>query len=160
MKNILSLLLLPIMVLSQPSGQHQNEHFDIEFSMDLTIESILNEEIDFAELVDGAIELFVTIEVYVWEMEMDYVIPEFTYNEPMNSYLPKYLNSFSWAGFPLIGKQDLKPQERLNRLLALNDPMSPKEDTLWGQLHPARYQHNKFGGAENMPEGFGPRIKF
>ena len=160
MKNILSLLLLPIMVLAQPYGQHQNETFDIEFSMDFTMESILNQENDFLEIVDGAIELLVTVEVFVWEMEIDHVMPKFTYDGAMVNSLPKYLNTFSLTGLYPMAKEDQRPQEKLNRLLVMNDPMFPKENTLLSRLHPVRYQNNKFGGAENMPEGFGPRIKF
>ncbi len=159
MKIILSLLLLPIMVLAQPHGQHQNEPFDIEFSIDSAMESILNEEIRFLELVDGTIEIFVTVEVYVWEMDIDHVIPKFTYDGAMVNSIPKYLNSLSLVGWPPIGKEDQRPEERLNRLLALNDTMFPKEDALLDRLHPVRYQQSKLGGAENMPEGFGPRIR-
>ncbi len=160
MKTILSLLLLPIMVLAQPYGQRQNESFDIEFTMDFAMESIPSEEIAFLELVDGTIEFFITVEVYVWEMGIDHVIPKFTNNGAMVNSLPKYLNTFSLAGWPPIGKEDQRPQELLNRQLALNDPMFPKEDSLLDRLHPVRYQQNKLAGPENMPEGFGPRIKF
>ena len=94
MKTILSLLLLPIMVLAQPHGQHQIESFDIEFSMDFAMEPILNEETDSPEPVDGTIELFITIEVYVWEMEIDYAIPQFTHDAAIVSYLPQISEYF------------------------------------------------------------------
>ncbi|WP_411032052.1 hypothetical protein [Spongiimicrobium sp. 3-5] len=160
MKTILSLLLLPIMVLAQPHGQHQIESFDIEFSMDFAMEPILNEETDSPEPVDGTIELFITIEVYVWEMEIDYAIPQFTHDAAIVSYLPKYLNTFSLVGLANTVKENQRPQERLNRLLALNDPMFPKEDTLLDGLNPVRYQQNTLGDLHNMPEGFGPQIGF
>ena len=41
----------------------------------------------------------------------------------------------------------------------MNDPMFPKENTMVDWLQPVRYQQHKLGGAENMPEGFGPRIR-
>ena len=157
MKTILSLLLLPVMLLAQPHGQHQNEPLDIEFSIDFIMESILNQENDFLELVDGTIELFVTVEVYV--REIDYVLPQFTYDGAKVKLLPKYLNTFSLTGLSSVAKEDHRPQERLNRLLALNDPMFPREDTFRDWLQPARYQQNKLYGAANMPEGFGPRIR-
>ncbi|MGB5820356.1 MAG: hypothetical protein WBG90_12790 [Saonia sp.] len=160
MKTILSFLLLPIMVLAQPYGQYQIESFDIEFSMDFAMEPILNEEIDFPEPADGTIELLVTVEVYVWEMEIDHVVPQFTHDAAMVNYLPKYLNTFSLVGLTTTAKEDQRPQERLNRLLALNDPLFPKEDTLLDGLHPVRYQQNTLGGAHNIPEGFGPQIRF
>ena len=159
MKTILSLLLLPIMLLAQPYGQHQNEPFDIEFSIDFTMESILNQENDFLELVDGTIELFLTVEVYILKMEIDHIMPQFIHNGAMVNSLPKYLYTFSLTGLSPTVNEGQRPQERLNRLLALNDPLFPKEDTLFNRLHPVRYQHNKLGGAQNMPEGFGPRIR-
>ncbi len=156
MKTILSLLLLPVILLAQPQGHHQSEPFDIEFSIDFIMESTLNQENDFLELEDGTIELFVTVEVYV--REIDYVMPQFTHDGLMVRLLPKYLNTFSLTGLSSVAKEDQGPQERLNRLLALNDPMFPKEDTLQDWLQPVKYQQNKLDGAANIPEGFGPRI--
>ena len=74
--------------------------------------------------------------------------------------LPQYLNTYSLVGLPQITMENRKPQERLNRLLASNDPQFPRENTLLDWLNPVRQQQNRFGGVENMPEGFGPRIKF
>lgn len=159
MKTIMSLLLLPIMVLAQPYAQHQNERFDIKFSMDVAMESIPNGEIGSADLIDVSIELFVTVEIYVWEMEINRVRPKFNYNGVMVNSLPKYLNTFSLVGWPTIGSEDQRPEKRLDHLLTLNDSKFLKEDTLFDGLHPVRYQQSKLGGVENIPKGFGPRIR-
>ncbi|UJH66407.1 hypothetical protein [Allomuricauda sp. SCSIO 65647] len=156
MKTLLSFILFPILMLSQPYDNPHNEYIEIDFSM----ESIINEGLASTELANGHIEVFVTVEVYVREMEIDHVLPEFAYDGAMAYSLPKYLNIFSLAGWSPFEKEDQRPEERLNGLLALNDPMFSKEDTLLNWLHPVRYQQNKlWGGAENMPEGFGPRIR-
>lgn len=160
MKTILSLLLLPIMLVAQPYDQRQNERFDIEFSMEVAMEPVLNGEIGSLDLVEGTIELFVTLEVCVREMEIDHIKHKFTYNEGAMVYsIPKYLNTFSLVGWPPIGKEVQRPKELLNPLLALNDPKFPKEDTLLNRLHPVSYQRNKLGSLENIPKGFGPRIR-
>ncbi len=157
MKIILSLSLLPIMLLAQPHGQHQNIPFNIEFSMAFTMESTLNQENDFLERMDGTIQFFVTVEVTVRENE--HITPQFFHNRAMANSIPKYLSTYFLTGLSPTAKEDQRPQGRLNRLLAMNDPMFPKEDTLLNRFHPVRYQFNKLGGAQNMPEGFGPRIR-
>ncbi|MFT4832564.1 MAG: hypothetical protein ACJART_002447 [Maribacter sp.] len=158
MKTILSLLLLPIMVLAQPFGQHQKESFDMEFSMNFAMESILKENSVFLELVDDTIELFVAVEVFVWEI--DNVLPKFSHDGSIVNTLPQYLITYSLVELPLINTKNYKPQERLNRLLALNDPQFPKENRLLDGLNPVRQQQNKLGNSNNIPEGFGPRIRF
>lgn len=159
MKTILSLILLPVMILAQPMAQHQEEEFNIEFSMDINMETIVEKEIDFSETTMETVELFITIEIYVEELWVDPVLPKLVPNETVPIALPKYLHTFSLLGADEKPKESQKPQEYLNRLLALNDPMFPKEDTLVDWLHPVRYQQNKLGGIENMVEGFGPRIR-
>ncbi len=157
MKTILSLLLLPMLVFGQPQGQHHTAHFNFEFLMDL--ESIIKNEIDFMENPDGVLELFITVEIYVEELFIDTRRQgNFTY-ETATYALPKFLNTFSLVGLSPNETGYPDPQKRLNRLLALNNPMFPKENTLVDWLQPVRYQQNKLGGAENMPEGFGPRIR-
>lgn len=155
MKTILPFLLVPIMVLAQFHGQHQNDFSDIEFSMEFTMEPILNQEKNPLELVDGIFEIFVTVEIIV--QEIDYIRPQFTHNDGVANLSPKYLNNFSVTGLSTI--RGPRPQERLKRLLALNDPMFPKEDTILKGLHPVRYEQNKWGSVQNIPEGFGPRIR-
>lgn len=134
MKTILSLLLLPIMVLAQ-QGQHQNEPYPIE--------------------------LFIAVEIHVREFEIDNVIPNFIHDGIMVDSLPGYLNTFSLSGLFTMANEKQRLQEGLNRLLSMNDPMFPKEDTLFTWLHPVKYSHNNLGrSSKNMPGGFGPLIKF
>lgn len=159
MKTILSLLLLPIIVLAQTPPQHQ-EHLNIEFSIDVDMEYILSNEIDMLpKNIDDIMEIFITVEIYVEELILNTTPLQFMDNETAVNTLPQYLSTYSLAAlFPSpIGNS--APQERLKGLLALNDPRFPKEDTLLDWLHPVRYQQNKFDGAANMPEGFGPRIR-
>lgn len=159
MKTILSLLLLPILLLAQPNGPYEKEYFDVDFLVDFTMESIPDQENGFLELADGAIELFVMVEIYVWEMAMDDFKTQFDQDPLIWNYLPKYLNTFSLVGLTPTTNEDQRPQERLNRLLALNDSMFPKENTLLDRLHPVQYSLPSFVGTENMSDGFGPRIK-
>ncbi|MBT8384292.1 MAG: hypothetical protein KJO83_01130, partial [Bacteroidia bacterium] len=131
MKTILSLLLLPIILIAQPYGQHQNERFDIEFSVEMTMEPIITEKMGSLNMAEGTIELLVMVEVYLQEFDGSKVNP-----------LPKYLNTFSLIEWPAIREEGQRPKERLNGLLALNDPAFPKEDTLLGGLLPVRYERN------------------
>ncbi len=158
MRTILSLLLFPIIILAQ-HGSNQNEPPNIEFKMEFSMENIFVEKIDFQCVIDGAKELFITVEVFTFEMEINSAIREPIYDASMTYILPKYLNTFSLVGLIPNANETKKPQQRLNSLLALNDPMFPKEDTLFDWLHPIRYEQYKFGRADNMPEGFGPRIR-
>ncbi len=157
MKTIPSLLLLPMLVFGQPQGQHHTSHFNFEFLIDL--ESIIKNEIDFMENPDGALELFMTVEIYVEELLIVTRRQGNSSYEPAPYSLPKFLNTFSLLGLSpnVTGNPD--PQERLNSLLALTNPMFPKENSFVDWLQPVRYQQNKLGSAENMPEGFGPRIR-
>ena len=159
MKTILSLILLPVMTLAQPMAQYQEEQFNIEFSMDINKETIVEKETDISETAMETVEFFITVEIYIEELWVDSVLPKLVPNEAVPIALPKYLHTFSLLGRDEITKKSQKPQEHLNRLLALNNPMFPKENTLVDWLHPVRYQQNKFEGIENISEGFGPRIR-
>ena len=160
MKTILSLLLFPIIVLAQNSHMFQNAPPNMEFRMDFTMESTINEEIDFEDFLTGALELFITVEVYVWEVEFNQgILQPLLYDGTEQTIVPKYLNTFALVGLLPIRHEYPKPQARLNRLLAQNDPMFPKEDALFNWLNPVQYKQNKLEGTNYIPEGFGPRIK-
>jgi len=159
MKTILSILLLPIMALAQPYGQSPKEYQGIEFSMNLNMESALGKGINFSEFVDGPIELVITLEVYVDVIEFFSETPQLNHYETVAYTPPQYLSTLSLTGLYSSTIESDKPQERLNRLLALNDPMFLKENTLSNRLYPVRYKSNKLGGTENIFQGFGPLIR-
>jgi hypothetical protein len=160
MKTIFSLLLLPVMVFAQPLGQHQKERFNLEFSVAFAMESILKNEMDILpKNIDDAMEIFITVEIYLEELIASPMTLQFADYETVGKTPPQYLNTYSLVGlYPMVA-ENRGPQKRLAGLLALNDPQFPKEDTLFDWLRPVRYQQNKLGGAERMPEGFGPRIQ-
>ncbi|MDC6387909.1 hypothetical protein PP182_04415 [Maribacter sp. PR1] len=157
MKTIFSLLIFPILVLAQ-HDQHQNAPPNMELQLNFTMESTYGEEMDSQGQINATVELFITLEVQVWEIEINNGISQPFYEEPVINFLPKHLNTLSLVGIMPMTIDNRKPQEDLKRLLALNDPMFPKEDTLFDWLHPTRYQKYKLTGTEIIPQGFGPRI--
>jgi hypothetical protein len=160
MKTIIALLLLPTIVLAQIRGPHQKEHYNIEFSIGFDMESSRKNEIDITETLEGTLELFVTVEVYIEELLVEAMTPQFMTNDKVVNAQPKYLSTLSLSGLHHNATESHKPQKRLDRLLALNDTKFPQENTLLDWLHPVRYEHNKSVGLENIPEGFGPRIRY
>lgn len=159
MKTIFSILLLPIMVFSQPLGQDQKAGLNTTFYMDLSMESVLQTDFDLLENLDVSIALCVTITIDTGYLEATHSMPYFIVNEVVENKPPQYLSSISIAGLHVTPQPKSVGQERLDLLLALNDPQFPKEDTLLDWLHPVRYLENSFGGAATISEGFGPRIK-
>jgi hypothetical protein len=157
MKTALSLLLLPIMVFSQPQNLSLEEQMNIELAMGFDIESILKSKIDIPKDLDETIDLLITIEVYFEELVFDAVPPQLKINEDMVYVLPQYLGTLSLTALSYIENEH--PQKRLNNSLAQTDAMFPKENTLLSWLNPVRYESNTWDAVENMPEGFGPRIR-
>ena len=134
MKTNIILLVSLVTMVTQTYGQYQKDDVNVQF--------------------------YLTVEVNVLEYKIENITPNFTSDWLMTNVLPKYLNTFSLTGLFDMINEEQQLQERFNLLLATNDPMFPKEYTLFDWLAPVRYQQYKFGGAENMPEGFGPRIIF
>jgi len=159
MKAILSLLLLPIMMLAQPRDQHQKGNFNITFSMNFDSEPLLDREINFQEAIASNIEFTITLEVYVETLEFNPRTSRFTDYETVAITPPQYLNTFSLVGLYSNPSKESKPQERLNHLLALNDPRFPKENTLINILNPVAYKLNRPAGMKKAPQGFGPLIR-
>lgn len=159
MKTIFSILLLPIMVFSQPLGQDQKAGLNTTFYMDLSMESVLQTDFDLLENLDVSIALCVTITIDTGYLEATHSMPYFIDNKVVENKPPQYLSSISIAGLHVTPQPKSVGQDRLDLLLALNDPQFPKEDTLLDWLHPVRYLENSFGGAATISEGFGPRIK-
>ena len=154
MKTMLSLLLLPVMTFAQPMSLHQ-EQINIELSMGFDTESMLGNQIAMQENQPNTVELFITVEIFFEDLEANPLTPQ-----TLGHTLPKYLNTYSLIGFPSTTNENLKPQNRLNRLIASNDPMFPKENTMLDWLQPIRHQQNKLASVANIPEGFGLRIRF
>jgi hypothetical protein len=157
MKTVFSLLIFPILVLAQ-YDQHQIAPPNMELKLNLTMESAFGEEIDSKGIINTAMEFFITLEVYVREIEINQGISQSYYEGPVINFLPKHLNTFSLVGIMPMTMENRKPQEDLKRLLVLNDPMFPREDTLFDWLHPIKHQKYKLTGTEIVPQGFGPRI--
>lgn len=125
----------------------------------MDLESIVKNEFDSIEISDSPLELFITIEVYIEGLLIGMIGQGSLPYETTHYALPKHLNTFSLVGlFPNNVEYNV-PQERLDRKLAFNDPMFPRENTLVDWLQPVRYQQNKLGGTKNIFEGFGPRIR-
>ncbi len=160
MKTILSLLLLPFLVLAQNGHRYQNAPPNMEFRMDFTIASTINQEIDVEDFLNGALKLSITVEMYVLEVEINHgMLQPLRLDRMEQTIVPEYLDTFSLVGLVPRRHNYPKPQERLNRLLAQNDPLFPKEDALFNWLSPVQYKQNKLEGTNYVPEGFGPRIK-
>lgn len=158
MKNIFFLLLIPIMVLGQPIEQLKNSFDSLDFEMDIAFHDELEKESNVPDIKkdDPSLSLITDIPVQYFE-----AIYQFTKMESIaiERPIPIYLSTFSMSGLYPEKNHAQQPQKRLNNLIALNDPEFPKENTLSQDLNPIRYKRNSFGGAENMPEGFGLKIR-
>lgn len=155
MKKILLLLLVPLTAFGQPIGQLQNDFISIEFSMEIDVQTTLDAQLFAHEFKDQNLALSIVIN-----------IPLFLINEKglgmgemiAEGRAPKHLNTFSISGLYPKSNQPDSAQKRLDYLMAMHDPEYPKENTLLEGLKPIRYENYRFGGAENMPQGFGPTI--
>lgn len=145
MKTIISFLLLPILAISQPINQFENEQYDMA----------LLTEISFEKTTDASRENSVSSELFTLTTNFYQLI----ISKVANSNPPQFLSTYSLVGLYSDTSENKKPQERLNLLLASNDTRYPKENTLVDWLNPVRYTSSILGGVENMVQGFGPLIK-
>ncbi len=155
MKKISILLFLPLLVFGQPTEQHQNDLAYVDFKMEVNVQKELEGEPNSHELKDYSVAVLVNLKTPVTNSDR-FLVSKTT----AERNIPKHLNTFSLSEQRQVKHQSLAPQERLDYLLAKNDLEFPKEDTLLKGLSPVRYKNSGFGGAENMPEGFGLKIRF
>lgn len=143
------------MVFGQPVEQLQNDLVVVQLRLKINLQSEIKGHLFDYGFEDQSATLLVTmgipIEVNRTSYNSDYLAHK--------NRLPKHLNTFSLAGLYSYEDGSILPQKRLNSLLAMNDPEFPKENSLIQGLNPVRYQTYRFGGAEDMPQGFGPRIR-
>ena len=163
MKTLFLILLCPIILTAQSGVPHYIENINVEFSLDFIPEDILAEDDIILQNhhtgrfdKNNTIELLITVEVFLIEAWM----PEMpTYKTVMN-LLPKYLDTFSLTGTSFKALKHYLPENNLNELVATNDSMFLKEDTMRNWLAPVKYGQHDFDGLQRMTEGFGPRFTF
>lgn len=153
MKKLSLLLLLPLMVFGQPKQDLEINYVSLEFRMEINTSSMFEDEQNMERSAHQDIALLVRLRI-----PLAYTNP---YTKPRiqtQGNIPGHLNTFSLSspGFESGGIK--APQERLNRLLAMNDPEFPKENTLFKNLNAVRYSNSSLRGIENMQEWFGPKI--
>ncbi len=154
MKKISILMFLPLLVFGQPTDHLQNDLAYVDFKMEVNVQIELEGELNSHKLKDHSIAVLANMKTPV---TYDYKNVVLKTTAEIN--IPIHLNTFSLSGQRQVKHRSLAPQERLDYLLALNDLEFPKEDTLLKGLSPVRYKISGFGGAENMPEGFGLKIR-
>jgi len=154
MKKISLLLFLPLLVFGQPTEQLQNDLAYVDYEMEVSDQMELEGEMNNHEPKDHSVAVLTNLKIPV-TYGAKYLVPK-TLAE---RNIPKHLNTFSLSEQRQVKHRSLAPQERLDYLLAMNDLEFPKEDTLLNGLSPVRYKISGFGGAENMPEGFGFKIR-
>lgn len=158
MKTLAVILLLPIMLLAQPQGQQYKETLDMDLALGVDIASVIK-TIPIPESPDDANKMIITVEIYIEEVWIETVSTPIDSSEKAVGILPRYLSTFSVLALHPAKHENNAPQQRLDRLLALNDPSFPKENTLFQWLNPVRYAENRFGGTENALQGFGPQVR-
>lgn len=155
MKKISILLFLPLLVLAQPTEDLQNDLAYVDFKMEIKVQlerEVERNSYDFEAQRDAVLMHLKTPDHYNKE--------NLTPIKIVNKGIPKHLNTFSLTGQTKERHESFEPQKRLDNLLAAKDIEFPKENTLFKGLSPVRYEKIGFGGAENIPEGFGPKIRF
>jgi hypothetical protein len=158
MKYIFFFFLIPIMVLGQPIEQLKKYFVSNEFEMDFAFHEQMEDELNAYEFKKSKLSRSVLTDTPLFNTRAS-AKPINLGAIPQNS-TPMYLTTFSISSLYSVKNHSVKPQKRLNHLLAIKDVKYPKENTLLPSLNPVRYKNLGFGGAENMTEGFGPKIKF
>lgn len=147
MKNLLSLLLFPLLVFAQPNYLPQEEFFNVHLSIDLEHQTISE-----GKAMEGMIEIIVKVEVFYNENVLR--------KESPSNYIPKRLNSLWLAGAYRNAHPSHEPQERLNTLLAANDLHHPTERSFTNWLKTVPYENQLLTPVHSIPEGFGARLSF
>lgn len=153
MKKTLLVFLVPFLALANNINLSQNEFFENEIQMEIYFENENTEHLLPYIFVDNTSVLNQTIKASHSEHK------ESLMSKHITPKLPQSLTTFSLAGMYDYENTAMRPQQRLNTLLAANDPEFPKANTLHKDLKSVPAQKFLFSGAEHIVEGFGPRIK-
>ena len=154
MKKISVLFFWPLLVFGQPTENLQIDLAYVDFNMEVNVQLEHEEELNYNKPKDHGIADLAKMNIPVIYEEENVV--------PMTSAIrniPKHLSTLSLTRQALEKHQSFAPQKRLDYMLTKNSLEFPKEDSLLKIFSPVRYKNAGFGGAENMPEGFGPRIR-
>ncbi|MFS4445647.1 hypothetical protein [Maribacter sp. 2307UL18-2] len=153
MKKLSLLFLLPLMVFGQPKQDLEINYVSLEFRMEINTAFVFEDERHMERTRHQEIDLLVSLRV-----PLEYIDP---YSRPKiqpKDNIPVHLTTFSLSSPALLNGATEAPQERLDRLLAMNDPEFPKENTLFKNLNAVRYSNSSLNGIETMQEWFGPKI--
>ncbi|MBT8314299.1 MAG: hypothetical protein KJP26_07540 [Maribacter sp.] len=154
MKIFLVLFVLPLLVFGQPIQDPRNDFIPVALRVEINIQSEIEEQLNSHQFEKYSVVLLVNL-----RMPIKYNQENWAPLTKLERPLPKHLNTISLSGSHLEKHRSFKPQERLDHLLALNDPDYPKQNTFLKGLSPVRYDSTRFGGIEKIPEGFGPKIR-
>lgn len=145
MKILLSLLLFPLLVFSQPNYLLPGEFFKIHLSIDLEHQTISD-----GENMEGVVDILVKVEVFYTEKVLK--------KESPPDYIPMHLNSLSLTRSHHHTNPSHKPQDPLNNLLAANDINRPTERSFTNWLKTVPYKNQMLAPVHSIPEGFGARV--
>ncbi len=154
MKKTLLVLLVPFMALANPINHSESEFFDDKIQKEMSFINKNNEHLLSYKFADNISALKQTIKA-TDNKQREYLNSK----QVITKKLPQNLTTFSLAGMYDYDNVAIRPQQRLNTLLAANDPEFPKANTLHKDLKSVPAQKFLFSGAEHIVEGFGPRIK-
>lgn len=146
MKTLLSFFLFPFFLSAQSYHLPRAEYIDMQFSINLEPENTL-----IGDISEGMLEVVVTVEIFYSE--------EILKKQSLEKYIPKHLNSLSLAGSYQHVNIGSEAQDRLNGLLAMNDPKNMTERSFTDWLKPVPYENQMPIGFNSVPEGFGARIR-
>lgn len=153
MKKLSVLWLLPLMIFGQPLHQYEVDPISVEFNVNIKMAFAFGDEAIAEESVTQDILLFVR-----FHEPLSNDAPKAKDSMYSTSTIPLYLTTISLSRLDVGNASDYGPQERLNRLLALNDPEFPKENTLFNNFSAIRHPELRLAGTERMQEWFGPKI--
>lgn len=152
-KLLLVFLSLPLMVFGQPKEGLGAHYISVEFRMAINTTFMIEDELDMWRTADQHIGLLVRLRIPL-EHTAPYTWPRIQ----ANGNPPAYLTTFTLSSPTSKSGDTEAPQERLNRLLAMNDPEFPKENTLFKGLNAVRYSNSNLDRIANRQEWFGPKI--
>lgn len=153
MKKTLLVFLVPFLALANNFNLSQNEFSENNTQMEMNFENENNEHLLTYKFADNTSAIKHAIKATGSEDKVSLL------SKQIAPKLPKSLTTFSLAGMYDYDNAAMRPQQRLNSLLAANDPEFPKANTLHKDLKTVPAQKFLFRGAEHIVEGFGPRIK-
>ncbi|MGB3151016.1 MAG: hypothetical protein WBB27_10160 [Maribacter sp.] len=145
MKTLILLLLAPTLVLTQMNEKIIPDQIDVQFWLDI-------QPTASSQSMQGTVEYSVTLEFFM----IDYS-PNPKSVETKNS-IPRHLTTYSLTTWHPSDKKVNTPNDELNRLIAMNDFMFPKENTLNKSFGPVKHTNFKPQYTQNVNLGFGPRI--